>query len=474
MKNFLTSILIILVLSDVNSQVIINNVTLVSNENIKTDFCFNNTKLMTGKSISDRYMVYYNNDTIFLNAFQSGIWEKRIVSISNNIQSATLTRYKDTIWVCWKEGVFINACFTSNNGILWSKVMNVSTAGKVSAPSIYASDNGKIHFIWSQESITDTTVNYRVYENGKLSDSIFIISNISAQGLWPTVIATGDTVLCAWKEVPTVVWFRSSFDGGKSWGNTSLTTPLLSQSKDPNLCYAYDATTDTHYTYLAYDGNNKIYFQRSTDFGKIWTDPIAVSNKNKFSQFAHLDCNNKGFVGISYEQRPKGSSNFDDTKKDVGFTYSTNWGKDGVFSIDTLAYTKNGFGSAYPAFNKTDENNFYLTWLTKDTIQKIMKVFERHIQIKTNSDVSFNNKTNMKIIIYPNPFSYQAILQTVVPMKNASIVLYNYNAKVVLQINNINGREIVLTRGNLASGLYFIRLIEENKILTTEKFQLHD
>lgn len=474
--------LTVLLTSNTKGQVLIDTISLVSNEKTNTQFCFNNTKLMAGNNVSDRYIIYYNADTIFLNVNQSGIWTRKTAYTGNNIQSATLSFYKDTIWICWKEGVIsaqIKARFSPDKGNSWTSIPSVSPAGKVAAPSIYAASNGKIHFVWSTESSTDTTVYHRVYNNGTFLTSPTPLSDPIGQGLWPSVIAIGDTVLCAWKEepLPTKVWFRSSFDGGVFWNSLSSlpTTTLLPISKDPNLAYAYDSTTYTHYVYLAYDSQNKIYLQSSTDLGNTWSTPDIVSNLNKLSQFAHIECNNNGFVGISYEQRPIGSSLYDDTRKDIGFTYSTNWGNSGSFSVDTLAYAHNGFGSAYPAFNKIDENNFYLAWLTIDTVNNKMNVFERLIHFSNPTGINtYEQNMNPQIHIFPNPFSLETTLKSNDNFIDATLIIYNSQGQQVKQIKNISGQTVTVYRENLQSGLYFIRLTQDSKVIITGKLIITD
>jgi hypothetical protein len=484
MKKLLTPLFVLTVLlsSHLKGQVLIDTVSFVSNEETNIQFCFNNTKLMAGNTIFDRYLVYYNSDTIFLNVNQLGIWTRKIAYTGSNIQSATLSFHNDTIWICWKEGYIsaqIKACYTPDKGNSWVLIPPVSPIGKVAAPSIHASSNGKIHFVWHTESSTDTTVFHRVFHNGTYLTSAYPLSNPTGQGEWPSVISIGDTVLCAWKEapLPTKVWFRSSFNGGASWNPLSSlpTTTLLSISKDPNLAYAFDSITNTHFVYLAFDSQNKIYLQRSTDFGNTWTTPNTISNLNKLSQFAHIECNNNGFVGIAYEQRPIGSSLFDDTKKDVGFTYSTNWGNNGTFSIDTLAYTHNIFGSVYPGFNKIDENNFYLAWLTKDAVNNEIKIFERLIHFSSTTGISsYDQNVSSHVNIFPNPFSTQTTLQTDNPFRNATLTVYNLYGQTVKQINNISGQTIALHRDNLQSGLYFVQLTQDNQVIAIDKLIITD
>ena len=64
--------------------------------------------------------------------------------------------------------------------------------------------------------------------------------------------------------------------------------------------------------------------------------------------------------------------------------------------------------------------------------------------------------------IFPNPCSIQTTLKTANPLHSATLSVYNSFGQMVKQINNISGQSVVITCDNLASGLYFIRLTEEN------------
>lgn len=446
------------------SQVQFSPITPVSTERTNVFFCFNNTKLMVGKNTADRYLVYYSPDTIFLNVHKSGVWTKKIAYTGANIQSATLSQYKDVIWICWKEGQFIKTRSTPDRGQTWSTVLQVSQGGQVSAPSISAASNGKIHFVWSATIANSTAVYHRTLINGAFSSSPNTLSNNGAKGLWPSIITIGDTVLCAWKEepLPSKVWFRSSYNGGSSWNTSALTSTTLPFSKDPNLAYAYHAASKTHYVYIAYDGQNKIYVQRSTNFGNTWTNPELVSKSSKISQFAHLESSNNGFVGISYEQS-SGTNIFDDTKKDVGFVFSTTWANSGSFGLDSLAYTKNGFGSLYPALNKVDENNFFLTWLSKDTIVNKIKIFERRIFFNSTTSVAdLDDAKDSDLTIYPNPANDLVYIN-----------IANQSVKSI-QVYRSDGRKVAIHSSSpfsintLPAGTYFV-VAKTNKMTYLRK-----
>lgn len=83
-----------------------------------------------------------------------------------------------------------------------------------------------------------------------------------------------------------------------------------------------------------------------------------------------------------------------------------------------------------------------------------------------NSDYSFN--------CYPNPFSSQMTLQTNNVFKKATLTVYNSFGQQVKQIKNVSGQSFTLQRDNLSSGLYFLQLTQDNKILTTDKIVITD
>lgn len=69
----------------------------------------------------------------------------------------------------------------------------------------------------------------------------------------------------------------------------------------------------------------------------------------------------------------------------------------------------------------------------------------------------------LEFSLFPNPFSSQTTFHTNVPLHNATLTLYNSFGQEVKQFV-IRNSSFVIERGNLPSGLYFIRLTDDNKI----------
>jgi hypothetical protein len=78
------------------------------------------------------------------------------------------------------------------------------------------------------------------------------------------------------------------------------------------------------------------------------------------------------------------------------------------------------------------------------------------------------------VSVLPNPFSSYTILRTDKILNDANLIIYNSFGQTVKQIKNISGQTFTLQRDNLSSGLYFLQLTQDNKILTTDKIVIID
>ena len=83
-------------------------------------------------------------------------------------------------------------------------------------------------------------------------------------------------------------------------------------------------------------------------------------------------------------------------------------------------------------------------------------------------------KNNTTLLIFPNPFSSETTLRTDIFFKETTLTVYNYFGQTVKQIDNLAGRTIIFHQDNLPSGLYFIRLTQDNKVIAADKLVITD
>lgn len=79
-----------------------------------------------------------------------------------------------------------------------------------------------------------------------------------------------------------------------------------------------------------------------------------------------------------------------------------------------------------------------------------------------------------KITFYPNPFKTELTINSELNLENVTLKLYNSLGQMVNEIENISGQQFVLNRANLTSGLYFIQLLQNDKLVQTHKIVIED
>ncbi|MDQ3109399.1 MAG: T9SS type A sorting domain-containing protein [Bacteroidota bacterium] len=74
--------------------------------------------------------------------------------------------------------------------------------------------------------------------------------------------------------------------------------------------------------------------------------------------------------------------------------------------------------------------------------------------------------------VFPNPFSNETTIRTTIALNKATLILHNTFGQEVLRLENVNGNEINIQKGNLQEGIFFITLIHENQIISTGKLAI--
>jgi hypothetical protein len=78
----------------------------------------------------------------------------------------------------------------------------------------------------------------------------------------------------------------------------------------------------------------------------------------------------------------------------------------------------------------------------------------------------------LETAIYPNPFTSTARFVCSNELNNASLLMYDLAGREVKRIDNISTSEIEISSGEMNTGLYFYRLIQDNEIIASGKFMI--
>lgn len=224
--------------------------------------------------------------------------------------------------------------------------------------------------------------------------------------------------------------------------------------------YSYIGSNND-FALVRYDTNGNLDTSFDTD-GKVTTpigtsqdagNSMALQNDGKIVVAGHtINGSKTDFALIRYNTNGSLDISFDTDGK-VTTTIGTTTDR-----ANAVAIQSDGKIVASGSSNSSFQDNFALVRYNNDFNTSI---------IKTDNE-------NSVIKIYPNPFSTQITLETDILLKNATIIIYNSYGQVVNEIKNINEQTVSIYRNNIPSGLYFIQLAQDNKIIKTEKLVITD
>lgn len=117
------------------------------------------------------------------------------------------------------------------------------------------------------------------------------------------------------------------------------------------------------------------------------------------------------------------------------------------------------------------KNGFFIG---AQTYQYGLNNYIEYTQYCNPTGISNSVDTNNEINIFPNPFSSQTTLKSDILLINATLTIENCLSRTVKQINNISGHTVFLSRDKLASGIYFIQLRQDNKLIAAKKLIITD
>lgn len=146
------------------------------------------------------------------------------------------------------------------------------------------------------------------------------------------------------------------------------------------------------------------------------------------------------------------------------------------FWIDGCNYALiEGVGSMFGAFNNIFcpfemGNDLHCVRIGSTTAWALSSQYNCDLGASIQDKIMNTNK----LVISQNPFSSETILTTNIPFMNMNLFIYNSSGQFVKQIKNISGKSYILNRDNLESGLYFLRLFENNSFVAIEKIIITD
>jgi len=144
------------------------------------------------------------------------------------------------------------------------------------------------------------------------------------------------------------------------------------------------------------------------------------------------------------------------------------------FSADNgMKWTKfnNGLDSIVSFYSLTSLGNniFAGTGAGISTTNSVFKL--SYAALSVNEKVYMHGNV---LNVFPNPFSDQAMVQCSIPLHNATLLIENFTGQIVKRMDHINGHSVLLPGDGLSTGLYVVRIQQDQRIIVAKKIVLTD
>jgi hypothetical protein len=174
-------------------------------------------------------------------------------------------------------------------------------------------DPGGVIHILSTDCIMESAQRNVMYARSEDNGVHWNIRNISPMylGYEPAIACDGiDRVYAVWSagwRSELFICFRSSDDGGLTWGETQELSRDSQFNFAKNIRMAVNPVN--HHIYLIYSYKNsplrdlyRVYFRKSTDFGHTWSAPTAMTKAGELSDWGQIAVDSTGNINVSFIQ----------------------------------------------------------------------------------------------------------------------------------------------------------------------------
>jgi predicted neuraminidase len=206
--------------------------------------------------------------------------------------------------------IFLSLTFFTTTFAQWQldlRLTNDPAQSYMSGPHQHdiASNGNTIHVVWHDER-TNWDIYYKRSPDGGLSwGADTRLSNGPGESHSASVAVSGSNVIVVWNDSRDGHWelfYIRSTDGGISWGTeTRLTANDSFSSSNP---VAASIGSVFHLVWEdGRDGNEEIYYKRSTDGGLSWSTDVRLTNNTAVSYSPSVTVSGSFVLVVWYDDR---------------------------------------------------------------------------------------------------------------------------------------------------------------------------
>lgn len=385
-----------------------------------------------------------NNEIYYKQSTNNGLNWGSDVRISNNpgvSNNASIAANGLNIHVVWgdnRDGNYeIYYKRSTDGGNVWGSETRLTNSIGTSDYSSMALDGTDLRIVWQDSRDGNSEIYYKnSTNNGTSWEADVRITNAAGSSETPSIALLGTAIHVAWmdsRDANREIYYKQSTDYGINWGSDIRLTNASGTSYWPSISVS---GTSVHVAWDDNrDGNNEIYYKRSTNTGVTWGDDVRLTDASGTSLKTNISVSNL-LVHVVWEDNRDGNY-------EIYYKHSS----DGGMIWDSDLRLTNSTGRSGSPFIALSATNVHVMW--EDNRDGNYEIYFKKNPtgnlvlingIQSGIPSNFNLKQN-----YPNPFNPLTVISFQVPKSDF----------ITLKIFNILGNEVTtLINENVQAGSY--------------------
>lgn len=291
------------------------------------------------------------------------------------------------LFFVWSLFILNSTLIIPTSNAQWSSDIRLTNNSAYSLTSYnnarcVATNGNIINVVWYD----DRDGHYEVYHkrstdggiNWSADTSLTLDSFTSTQ---PSIYSNGSSVHLAWydnRDGNFEIYYKNSTDDGLNWGPDMRLTNATGNSISPSITVS--GTLIGVVWNDSRDGNQEIYYKYSTDGGMNWNADVRLTNNTSTSQYPSIAISGSVVHTVWYDNR--------DGNNEIYYKRSTNggvnWGADTRLTVDS-------YSSTYSCISSSD-NLVFIVWAdTRNTVNNIYYKISSNGGLNWGNDTKLSN-----------------------------------------------------------------------------------
>jgi hypothetical protein len=416
-----------------------------------------------------------HNEIFYKRSLDAGIsWssDTQLTNNTNESQEPSIAVSGSFVHVFWyydQNGTYeIYYKRSTDGGTTWSADTRLTNAPGDSWELSASLSGSALHVVWYDDRNGNDEIYYkRSIDGGVTWGTDTRLTNDAAYSGFPCVAVSDSAVQVVWEEDRdglAEIYYKRSADGGITWGSDTRLTFAAAGSWDP--CIAMlDSTIHVVWWDERNSGTIEIYYKRSTDGGLTWGEDKQLTNSLGDAYYPSIAVSGS-FVHVAWYDTRDGND-------EIYYIRSTDRGI--TWEADTRLTNATGW-SEFSSVALSD-SVVHVVWCdNRDGNPEIY--YKRNPTGNPIVGTENNEKTKatLQFSIYPNPastlinlqFTNELNLQAVNPEGKSVLTIRNILGEELLS-KQIQNDESVFDVSGLQNGLYFVAITTVDKLTVSKK-----